>query len=79
MALGGLGHGHPHVHRPCPAAGQIEEHSPIDGRAVQGVGAMLRIDVRRTQPVHYQNDSSAGLGHGPHLHIDGTDYAGNYE
>jgi len=72
VALGGLGHWHPHVHRPRPAAREVEEHSPIDGRAIQGVGVMLRIDVRRAEAIHHQNDRPIRLGYGPHLHIDGT-------
>ena len=77
VALGGLGHRHPDVHGPRPAAGEVEEHGPLQGRAVQGIGAMLRIDVRRAQTVHHQDDCSAWLGHGPDLHIDGTGDAGN--
>jgi hypothetical protein len=32
---------------------------------------MLRVDVRRAETIHHQEDRSARLGYGTDLHIDG--------
>jgi hypothetical protein len=32
-----------------PALCQVEEHGTLQGRAVQGTGTMLRINIRRAQ------------------------------
>ena len=74
MALGSLGHRNLDIHGPRPAPGEVEEHGPFQRRAVQGIGAMLRVDVRRAEAIHHQDDRSIRLGHWPHLHIDGTAY-----
>jgi len=72
VALRRLRHRHLHIQYPRPAACQIEEHRPRQGRAVQGIGAVLGIDVGRAQAVHHQQDST--IGHCPLacLDIDGT-------